>query len=224
MEPLPITRVIAQTDLDHCPIGFLFRGKNPDWSDEERCFAGLEAPLNHRHWSPETYLYLIEDEEGRALENIAKSEALIVTKDRYLGDCQVEARVRQFIPGSHSNMDDEYCTAARNGVIFRMQDLRRYYQFCLEGYERVMLYRRCDYDRKVLGLFAGLPLAERNPGVCYPVDVCGDARDELALQWKGELYVYTQEEPFAGPRIFAPQRNERIMYPAISFEGWVANS
>jgi hypothetical protein len=75
-------------------------------------------------------------------------------------------------------------------------------------------------DLRDLDLFAGVPLAERNPGVCYPVDVCGDARDELALQWKGELYVYTQEKPFAGPRLFTPERNERIMYPAISFEGW----
>ena len=53
--------------------------------------------------------------------------------------------------------------------------------------------------------------------------MCGDARDELILQWQGELYVYTQAEPFAGSRIFAPQRHERVMYPAISFEGWKEN-
>lgn len=151
MDPIALTRILAEPDLDQCPIGFLFRGKNPDWSAEERCFAGLEAPLNHRHWSPETYLYLIEDEEGRALENVAKSESLIITQDRHLGDCRVEARVRQFIPGALPNMDDEYCTVARNGLIFRLQDLRRYYQFCLEGYDRAVLYRRCDYERVVLG-------------------------------------------------------------------------
>ena len=31
-----------------------------------------------------------------------------------------------------------------------MQDLRRYYQFCLEGYDRLVLYRRRDHDRAVL--------------------------------------------------------------------------
>jgi len=151
MQPIPITRTIAEPDLENCPMGFLFRGRDPDWSKEERCFVHMEAPLNHRHWSPETYLFLIEDQEGRALENVAKSETLIITRDRHLADCRVEARVRQFIPGALPNMDDEYCTVARNGVIFRMQDLRRYYQFCLEGYDRVALYRRRDYDREVLG-------------------------------------------------------------------------
>lgn len=151
MEPIPLTRILAAPDLDHCPMGLLFRGKNPDWASEARYFPGLEAPLNHRHWSPESHLLLIEDEEGRALENISKVEALIITEDRHLADLRVEARVRQFIPGALPNMDDEYCTVARNGIIFRMQDLRRYYQFCLEGYERVVLYRRCDYERVVLG-------------------------------------------------------------------------
>ena len=151
MEPISVTRTIVEPDLDNCPVGFLFRGKNPDWSREEQFFAGMETPLNHRSWSPETYLYLIEDEEGKALENIAKSEALIATRDRALTDLRVEARVRQFIPGALPNMDDEYCTVARNGLVFRMVDMRRYYQFCLEGYDRVVLYRRCDYERVVLG-------------------------------------------------------------------------
>ena len=150
MKPIPATRTLARPDLDGCPVGFLFRGKEPDRSKEEACFAGMEAPLNHRSWRSETYLYLIEDEEGKALEHIAKSEATLVTEDPYLSDYRVEASIRQFIPGAWPNMDDEYCRVARNGLIFRMQDLRRYYQFCLEGYDRVVLYRRRDYDRIVL--------------------------------------------------------------------------
>lgn len=105
MEPIPLTRIIAAPDLDECPIGLLFRGKNPDWANEARYFPGLEAPLNHHHWSPETHLLLIEGEEGHALENISKVEALIITQDRHLADLRVEARVRQFIPGALPNMD-----------------------------------------------------------------------------------------------------------------------
>ena len=150
MEPIPVTETIVEPDLEGCPVGFLFRGKAPDWDREEQYFAGMEAPLNHRAWTAETYLYIIEDDEGKCLENIAKSESTIITRKRNLVDYRVEARIRQFIPGALPNMDDEYCTVARNGVVFRLRDLRRYYQFCLEGYDRVVLYRRCDYERKVL--------------------------------------------------------------------------
>lgn len=192
MEPIPVTRIIAAPDLDNCPLGFLFRGKNPDWSREEKFFPGLEAPLNHRHWSPETYLYLIEDEEGRALENVAKSEALIVTQDRGLTDCRVEARVRQFIPGSLPNMDDEYCAVARNGVIFRMLDLRRYYQFCLEGYDRVVLYRRCDYERTALGE-KRFPLDPRRYHHLL-AEVCGD---RIRCWCDGELVADVRDGTYA---------------------------
>ena len=151
MEPIPVTRTVVEPDLDGCPVGFLFRGKSPDWSKEEIYFAGMEAPLNHPGWRSETYFYLIADDEGKALEHIAKSEATIITRDRDLTDYRVEARVRQFISSAWPNMDDEYGTVARNGLVFRMQDLRRYYQFCLEGYDRVVLARRWDYDRTILG-------------------------------------------------------------------------
>ncbi len=110
----------------------------------------MEAPLNHPNWVAETYLYIIADEEGKCLEQIAKSESTILTRNRELADYQVAVEVRQFIAGAMPNMDDEYCTVARNGIVFRQQDLRRYYQFCLEGYERVVLYKRWDYDRWVL--------------------------------------------------------------------------
>ena len=192
MEPIPVTRTIAEPDLDGCPVGFLFRGKNPDWSREEAFFAGMEAPLNHRSWSPETYLYLIDDDEGKALENVAKSETTIITRDRSLADCRVEARVRQFIPGAWPNMDDEYCRVARNGVVLRMLDFRRYYQFCLEGYDRAVLYRRCDYDRTVLG--------EKR----FPLDLqryhhlLAETRGERIRCWlDGELIADVKDDEYA---------------------------
>jgi len=150
MEPIHTTKIIAKSEIDGCPLGFIFRGSGEDREKEEKYFPGMEAPLNHPHWFSGTYFYIIEDEEGKALENIAKHEATIVTKDFHLADYRVEASVRQFIFGSLPNCDDEYCLVARNGVIFRMQDLRRYYQFCLEGYDRVVLYMRWDYNRAVL--------------------------------------------------------------------------
>ncbi|MBI4553403.1 MAG: hypothetical protein HY710_14155, partial [Candidatus Latescibacteria bacterium] len=151
MTPIPVTRTLVKPDIDGCPVGFLFRGRETSQAREGTYFAGMEAPLNHPHWRSETYLFIIEDEEGKALEQIAKSEATIVTTDPHLTDYRVEAHVRSFIPGAFPNCDDEYCRVSRNGLVFRMQDLRRYYQLCLEGYDRVVLYRRGDYDRVVLG-------------------------------------------------------------------------
>jgi len=101
MDPIPVTRTIVEPDLDGCPVGFLFRGKDPDWIKEETYFAGLEAPLNHPGWRGETYFYLIEDDEGKALEHIAKSEATIITRDRELTDYRAEASVRQFLQERH---------------------------------------------------------------------------------------------------------------------------
>lgn len=149
--PIPITRTLVEPDLNGCPVGFLFRGSSPDWKKEETWFAGMEAPLNHPFWSKEACFHVIEDVEGKALEHIAKGETILITKERDLTDHRVEARVRQFIPGAMPSMDDEYCTVARNGLVFRLRDLRRYYQLCLEGYDRVVLYRRTDNDRLVLG-------------------------------------------------------------------------
>ncbi len=151
MEPRTATRTIVQVNLDGCPVGFLFRGKNPDWSHEERCFPGMVAPLNHRGWKPESFFHLIDVAEGKVLEHRMKGEETLVTADQELADYQIEASVRQFVPGAWGNMDDEYCTVARNGLVFRQQDLRRYYQLCLEGLDRVVLVRRCDYQRTVLG-------------------------------------------------------------------------
>lgn len=60
-----------------CPVGFLFRGKSPDWTKEERYFAGMEAPLNHPHWRGETYFYLIEDEEGKRVAVVPEQAAIV---------------------------------------------------------------------------------------------------------------------------------------------------
>jgi len=150
MKPIHTTKTITKVDIDGCPLGFIFRGSGEDREKEEKYFPDMEAPLNNPRWFPGTYFYIIEDKEGKSLENIAKHEATIVTKDFHLADYHVEASVRQFLFASLPNCDDEYCMVARNGVVFRMQDLRRYYQLCLEGYDKIVLYMRWDYNRVVL--------------------------------------------------------------------------
>jgi hypothetical protein len=41
----------------------------------------------------------------------------------------------------------------------------------------------------------------------YVADLTGDARDEILLWDTRELWIYTQDRPFAGKRIYAPRRN-----------------
>jgi len=143
-------KIIARPDIDGCPPGLVLRGSGKDREKDEKYFPDMEAPLYHLGWFAGSYLHIVQDEEGKALEHIAKHMTTVVTKDFHLSDYRVEASVRQFIFGALPNCDDEYCITARNGIVFRMRDLRRYYQLCFEGYDRIVLYMRWDYNRAVL--------------------------------------------------------------------------
>ncbi|HWQ55943.1 MAG TPA: hypothetical protein VN442_19800 [Bryobacteraceae bacterium] len=39
------------------------------------------------------------------------------------------------------------------------------------------------------------------------LDLTGDARDEIVLWDQRQVWIYTQDRPFSGPRIYAPMRN-----------------
>jgi len=49
-----------------------------------------------------------------------------------------------------------------------------------------------------------------HPGLCaYAIDVVGDERDEVILWDQERVWIYTQDRPFSGQRIYAPVRNPR---------------
>ena len=39
------------------------------------------------------------------------------------------------------------------------------------------------------------------------MDVTGDARDEILLWDRDRVWIYTQDRPFSGEKLYAPQRN-----------------
>jgi rhamnogalacturonan endolyase len=41
---------------------------------------------------------------------------------------------------------------------------------------------------------------------CEAVNLTGDARDELVVWDHQRIFIYTQDRPFAGPRIYSPLR------------------
>ena len=74
--------------------------------------------------------------------------------------------------------------------------------------------------------FKELPIYDDVSSACvnfvsYPVDITGDPRDEFAIIYKGRLFIFTQDKQYEGEKIYAPIRNERVIYPAVSFERWV---
>lgn len=47
-----------------------------------------------------------------------------------------------------------------------------------------------------------------HPSLCgYPLDVTGDARDEVIFWDEKSVWIYTQDQPFSGKRIYSPVRN-----------------
>ena len=46
-------------------------------------------------------------------------------------------------------------------------------------------------------------------------DVVGDPRDEITYVYEGAIYILTQDTPYKGDRIYAPERRMDISIP-----GW----
>jgi len=55
-------------------------------------------------------------------------------------------------------------------------------------------------------------------------DLTGDPRDELIVWDTESIYIYTQDRPFKGEKIYAPKRphlyNESNYAPVVSWPGW----
>ena len=64
-----------------------------------------------------------------------------------------------------------------------------------------------------------------HPDLAYAVmDLTGDARDEIVVWDQKSVWIYTQDRPFAGTRIYAPRRNpdynESNYRTTVSLPGW----
>lgn len=95
----------------------------------------------------------IEFGEGRDLERA------LVTGGSDWREFTVECRTQALQEEAGPTNDDWQASRARCGLIFRAETMRRMYWLCLEGRERLVLYRRLDQE--------WLPLAEA------PVDYAG---------------------------------------------------
>lgn len=65
-----------------------------------------------------------------------------------------------------------------------------------------------------------------HPELAYQVlNVTGDARDEVILWDQEEVWIYTQDRPFTGDRLYAPKRNptynDSNYRSTVSLPGWI---
>jgi hypothetical protein len=60
------------------------------------------------------------------------------------------------------------------------------------------------------------------------INITGDPRDELVVWNTEEVWIYTQDSPFAGEKIYAPERNpeynESNYRTTVSYPHWVENT
>ena len=141
---------LARIDLSGCPETLVFEPSDDDWSIEDQYLAGWECPLASIA-RKRSSTFRVLDEAGRpVLDHYGYTDRCLVTGDELWGDYAVAARVRQMAAFSQPNLDDYHSFVGRSGLMLRYRNLRRYYFFCLEGFDRVVLYRRDHANWHVL--------------------------------------------------------------------------
>ena len=137
--------VLAEIDLAGCPPGNVLDPNEPDQRLEEQYFKGWVNGLTPpAAWHRESYFRVIQDGENAVLEHTNKSDRSLITGEGLWGDYTIEAHIRQLNAYTQPSSDDPQAIVARSGIVTRYQDLRRYYFFCMEGFDRFVLYRRVD--------------------------------------------------------------------------------
>lgn len=135
----------TRLDLQSVPIGHVLDTRMEPTSEEIKGFEDWVCPLNpHPRWERASSLRVTtEDSDGsHVLEYWAKGDQSLLTGDLDWQDAQIEAQVRQLIATSSPGPDDEFSSVSRCGVMARLWTVRHYYLFCLEGLNRIVLYRR----------------------------------------------------------------------------------
>jgi len=185
--------VLARIDLTGCPAGTVLDPNEPDQSIEERYFKGwtnaLTAPPR---WRMPSCYRVIQDGEKEVLEHVDKTDRCLVAGEPLWGDYAVEGYVQQLAAYTRPNNDDPHAIVARSGLMLRYQDLRRYYYFCLEGFDRIALYRRQD---QAWTLLAGLPMGVDRGRYCHLKAECAGSRITCYVDGEQVFAVYDDAFP-----------------------------
>lgn len=148
-------KIVAELKLEGCPEGRVLNKSNPD-PEVDRFFRGWDNPLTpHKYWRRPSNLRIIYEDENPILEydDPYGRPRCLVTGDDFWKDYTIESEIRIIGNVAKPTPDNSTHLFPWAGIIFRYQDLRHYYFFCLRnepGDGKVVLYRRADNDWHIL--------------------------------------------------------------------------
>ena len=165
--PGPREKVVAQLDLTGCPEGEVLNKHEPN-PNADRFFEGWDNPLTpHRHWGRSSFLRVILEEGQPVLEYYlsrrhehlkhrswigSSAPRCLRTGEDFWRDYTLESEIRILSNLAKPNCDNAF-VFPWTGIMFRYQDLRHYYFFCLQNPaedKKIVLYRRADNDWHIL--------------------------------------------------------------------------
>jgi len=151
----PHEKVLIQLNLEGCPEGNVLNKSDPN-PEVDRFFEGWENPLTpHKYWRKASNLRVIYEDGKPVLEynDPRQRPRCLITGDDFWQDYTVEGEIRIIGDTARPTADNSVHIFPWAGIIFRHQDLRHYYFFCLRnkpGDKRIVLYRRADNDWHIL--------------------------------------------------------------------------
>lgn len=146
-------QVVIKLDLENCRPGIVLSPMDPLSDDEKTTFAGWENPLAPMGaFNMDSGLSVVRDSAGHVMEWLGESQdRALVTGSEDWRNCTIRASVLCLSEHASSGDDRNDRREAMAGIVFRMVTSRHYYQFGIEGWKKLVLYRRDDDDWHLLG-------------------------------------------------------------------------
>ncbi|MBI4530265.1 MAG: hypothetical protein HY709_01985 [Candidatus Latescibacteria bacterium] len=151
--------IVACLDLTNCPEGEVLSAVEPNKAVDRYFTQWCNALVPHRGWEVPSSMYVLYEEgyglgrgEGRipVVEHQTTDDRCLVSLDPEWRDYTVEVRLRVLGTTTVLNSDDDVRVVPWAGIVFRMEDIRHYYFFCLQPPDKLVLYRRSDDDWHIL--------------------------------------------------------------------------
>lgn len=139
----PDEQVLARIDLEGVRPARLWHRYSDGRLEAER-FADWRDPFYHPRWAAGTDWAVVPDERDDARRYLLTrvGDRMLLAGDRHWRDLTVRAEVRQFFPFNvQPSVNLAYRPDCLSGLVLRVRDVRSYYLYCLENYDRVSLYR-----------------------------------------------------------------------------------
>lgn len=177
-------RDLAAIDLKNARPAWLWNSYS-DGSAERLYFEGWWDGLVHPRWGKGTYWKIELSQDGTPFLMSLLGDRMLLTGDRTWTHYRVSADVRQYHSlNINPSVNLAYRQACLNGLVARVRDVRSYYLYCLENYDRLTLYRVEDDSLVVLDQ----KFVHLDPTRFYRLDLwCSGSRIRCGFEGKHAL-------------------------------------